>query len=202
MVTMATPAEAQAQLQLTKPRCARARRSVLPVLRAAGADIASADGRRLPRPGTAAILTLAPETADIRPMAFPPENANAPLRWPKMPGGASTVHVRDQATGRHGRNFERARWRRKCRSTIPAPITSPAPVTRRPLSAARRGRRSTERKRRRLFRPGLNRESQGLSAPSPRQPREHISQCPLGVMLPADLLTTTPIASSLGLASR
>jgi len=37
---MATPAEAQPSSSSTKPRCARARRSVLPVLRAAGADIA------------------------------------------------------------------------------------------------------------------------------------------------------------------
>ena len=51
--------------------------------------------QRLSRPGSAAILTLAPETADIRPMAFPPEIVNAPLRWPKTPGGASTGHVRD-----------------------------------------------------------------------------------------------------------
>src|ERR1700732_822332 len=69
--------------------------------------------QRLSRPGSAAILTLAPETADIRPMAFPPEIVNAPLRWPKTPGGASTGHVRDQAIGRDGRNFEPARRRRQ-----------------------------------------------------------------------------------------
>src|ERR1700738_1100290 len=43
-VTMATPAEAQPSASSPNPRCARARRSVLPVLRAAGADIASAGG--------------------------------------------------------------------------------------------------------------------------------------------------------------
>src|SRR3984893_18519263 len=129
------------------------------------------------------ILTLPPETADIRPMGFRPEIANAPLHWPNTLGDASIVHVRGSATGRHGPNFERARRRRKCRSTVPAPITSPAPATRRPLSAARRGRRSAVRKRRRRFPPALNQETQGLSAPSPPRPPEYISQCPWGSCL-------------------
>jgi hypothetical protein len=94
-VTMATPAEAQPSSSSptldARGRAAKFRRRFGLRVPISQAPV----DQRLSRPGSAAILTLAPETADIRPMAFPPEIVNAPLRWPKTPGGASTGHVRD-----------------------------------------------------------------------------------------------------------